>query len=75
MKKTINVLFGKRVRILREERGLSQAVLGMKSGLHRTYIGQIERAEKNITLQNIENISNALEVNIKELFMFDILGK
>ncbi len=38
------------------------------AGVHRTYIGMIERAEKNITLCNIERIAKALEVNIKDLF-------
>ena len=48
-------------------KGLSQEELAHKADLHRTYIGMIERAEKNITLLNIEKIANALEVNIKEL--------
>ena len=47
----INVLFGKRIRQLRMQKGLSQEELGYEAGLHRTYIGQIERAEKNITLK------------------------
>lgn len=47
----INVLFGLRVRQLRLERGLTQEQLGYECGLHRTYVGQIERAEKNITLK------------------------
>ena len=49
------------------EIGLSQEELAHKADLHRTYIGMIERAEKNITLINIEKIADALEVNIKEL--------
>jgi transcriptional regulator with XRE-family HTH domain len=60
--------FGKNVRKHRREKGLSQEELAFKANLHRTYIGMIERAEKNITLINIEKIANALEVNIKELF-------
>jgi len=59
--------FGDRVRDLRKQLNLSQEDLAEKAGLHRTYIGMIERAEKNITLINIEKIANALEVNIKEL--------
>ena len=59
--------FGDRVRNLRKQKNLSQENLAEKAGLHRTYIGMIERAEKNITLINIEKIANALEVNINEL--------
>jgi len=66
-KKNILVKFGERVREIRKEKGLSQEELAHRADLHRTYIGMIERAEKNITLLNIEKIANALEVNIKEL--------
>jgi transcriptional regulator with XRE-family HTH domain len=69
----INVLFGKRIRQLRMQKGLSQEELGYEAGLHRTYIGQIERAEKNITLKNIEKIAKELDVNISELFDFSKL--
>ncbi|NLD27012.1 MAG: helix-turn-helix transcriptional regulator, partial [Acholeplasmataceae bacterium] len=55
---------------LRMERGLSQEQLGYDCGLHRTYVGQIERAEKNITLRNIAKIAKHLEVNIAELMDF-----
>lgn len=66
-KQNILVIFGKRVRELRKSKNLSQEELAFKADLHRTYIGMIERAEKNITLINIEKIAIALEVNIKEL--------
>jgi len=66
--KNILIRFGERVREIRKEKELSQEELANKADLHRTYIGMIERAEKNITLINIEKIANALEVNIKELF-------
>lgn len=69
----INILFGKRVRQLREQKGISQEQLGFDVGLHRTYIGQIERAEKNITLKNIEKIAKQLDVNISELMDFSKL--
>ena len=62
------IKFGERVRQLRKENGLSQEELSYRADLHRTYIGMIERAEKNITLVNIEKIANALNVEIKELF-------
>jgi transcriptional regulator with XRE-family HTH domain len=69
MERTSKILikFGKRVRQLRKEKEISQEELAHRAELHRTYIGMIERAEKNITLLNIEKIANALEVNIKEL--------
>ena len=66
-KQNILIKFGERVREIRKEKGLSQEELAHKADLHRTYIGMIERAEKNITLINIEKIANALEVDIKEL--------
>ena len=49
-----------KVRDLRKQMGISQEELAFRSGLHRTYIGMIERAEKNITLLNIEKIGNQL---------------
>lgn len=67
-KANILVKFGERVRDLRKSQGLSQEELAFKADLHRTYIGMIERAEKNITLVNVEKIANALNVGIKELF-------
>ena len=68
MKSPILKKFGKRIRQLRDERGLSQERLGELAKVHRTYVGMIERGEKNITLTNIERFSKALKVNIKELF-------
>lgn len=59
--------FGGRVREERLRRGLSQEGLAEKAGVHRTYIGMIERAEKNITLTNIEKIAKALGVDIGTL--------
>ena len=60
--------FGETIRRLRKERNLSQEELADRAELHRTYIGMIERAEKNITLINIEKLSNALDVDISKLF-------
>lgn len=60
--------FGKRVRQLRKEKNISQEELSFIADLHRTYIGMIERAEKNITLVNIEKIAKALNVEVSELF-------
>jgi transcriptional regulator with XRE-family HTH domain len=63
----ILIKFGNRVRGLRKEKEISQEELAHRADLHRTYIGMIERAEKNITLLNIEKIAKALEVKIEEL--------
>ena len=67
MKKQILVKFGQKVRQERERQGLSQEELAVKAKVHRTYIGMIERAEKNITLVNIEKIAKALDLSIKQL--------
>ena len=68
MKKEILIKFGKKVREIRIKQNLSQERLAIKAGVHRTYIGMIERAEKNITLENIEKVAKALGLPVKELF-------
>ena len=68
MKKEILIKFGKKVREIRVKQNLSQEKLATKAGVHRTYIGMIERAEKNITLENIEKVAKALGLSVKELF-------
>ncbi|OHA46445.1 MAG: transcriptional regulator [Candidatus Taylorbacteria bacterium RIFOXYD2_FULL_36_9] len=67
MKKEILSKFGNRVREERLKKSLSQEELALKAGVHRTYIGMIERAEKNITLANIEKIAKALKIDITNL--------
>ena len=66
-KSEILVHFGKKVQEMRKERHLSQEQLAERAGLHRTYIGMAERAEKNITLRSMEKIANALNVSIISL--------
>lgn len=66
-KEPILVLFGNNVRELRKIRKLSQEKLAELSGLHRTYIGMIERAEKSVSLSNIQRIAQALNVSIETL--------
>lgn len=68
MENNILIQFGNKVKDIRKQKGFSQEQLSFKANLHRTYIGMIERAEKNITLVNIQKIANALEVEIKDLF-------
>lgn len=55
-------VFACNVRRLRKERGLSQEELAEAAGVHRTYVGMIERGEKNVTIYNIERIALALQV-------------
>lgn len=68
-KEPILLLFGHNVQKYRKERELSQEKLAELAGVHRTYIGMIERAEKNITLCNMEKIAIALKVQIHELLL------
>jgi len=63
----ILIKFGKKVREMREKQNISQEELAFRANLHRTYIGMIERAEKNITLKNIGKIAKALNVEMAEL--------
>lgn len=73
MAKSTGILkrFGDRVRGLRIQKGItSQMGFGFKTGLDRTYIGGIERGERNVALKNIEKIAKALGVEIEELFKF-----
>ena len=60
--------FGNRLRELRQEKGLSQEALAFACGLDRTYIGGIERGERNLSLVNIYKIAEALGLPVKELF-------
>jgi transcriptional regulator with XRE-family HTH domain len=60
--------FGDRVRELRKGRGLSQEQLGHVAGLDRTYIGGVERGERNISLDNIWLLADALNVSPSDLF-------
>lgn len=61
-------LFGTTVREERLRIGISQEVLAEKAGLHRTYVGAIERGERNVSIDNIERIARALAVKPSDLF-------
>lgn len=63
----LNVAFGLAVRQLREQQALSQEELGIRTGLHRNHVGEIERAELSPTLKSIELIAKALDVKPSEL--------
>jgi len=64
---TILKKFGVKVKELRREKGWSQETLAKKAGLHRTYIGSIERSERNVSLINIERIARAFGLEPWEL--------
>lgn len=66
----IVIQFGRRVRAVREKQGLSQERLGELAGMHRTYIGMIERGEKNITITNVAKLAKALNVRVRDLVDF-----
>jgi len=68
MAKEILIRFGNKVREERTKLGISQEELAARAGVHRTYIGMIERAEKNLTLANIDKVCKALGLNIRDFF-------
>ena len=63
--------FGKRIRQLRTERGLSQEQLAELTGFHRTYIGMVERGERNISLSNIGVFAKTFDISVSKLFDFN----
>ena len=66
----IKILVGKRVRELRNSIGISQEELADLAGLDRTYITSVECGKRNISIVNIEKLTNALQVSLKEFFSF-----
>ncbi len=58
----------RKIRDLRKKAGMSQEELGFSAGLHRTYIGSIERAEQNVSVDNIHKLAKALKIPVKQLF-------
>jgi len=67
MKTEILIQFGNRVRELRTQRNWSQEELAEKTGFHRTYIGMVERAERNLSLTNVEVFAITFEMSVSEL--------
>jgi transcriptional regulator with XRE-family HTH domain len=68
---TLLTEFGSRIRQLRTQAGLSQEELAEKTGFHRTYIGMIERGERNLSLSNIGVFAETFEMSMSELLDFD----
>ena len=66
-------IIGQRIRNYRTQKGLSQEKLAELAGCHPTYIGQLERGEKNATLESVEKIASAMDISLSEVF--DKLGK
>jgi transcriptional regulator with XRE-family HTH domain len=60
--------FGLQVKYLRQRAAISQEELAAKSGLHRTYVGSVERGERNLTLSSAKRIATALDVKLMDIF-------
>jgi len=71
----ISKTIGERIRMYRTRKNLSQDALGEMAGLHGKYIGQLERGEKNATLESIEKVSRALNLSFEVLFENIIIGE
>ena len=69
MEKDILIDFGKALRDIRTEKHISQEVFAAKCGLHRTYISDVELGKRNVSLENIKKMSDALEMQISDLFL------
>ncbi|MBV9470126.1 MAG: helix-turn-helix transcriptional regulator [Abitibacteriaceae bacterium] len=68
MPETLAQQMGIVIRSLRTEVGLSQEELAARCGLHRTYIGSIERGEKTITIETAQKLAKAFEISLTQLF-------
>ncbi|HEV2197299.1 MAG TPA: helix-turn-helix transcriptional regulator [Candidatus Acidoferrum sp.] len=64
---SIRFVLASNLRAIRQKRGLSQEKLGELAGLHRTYIGSVERGERNISIDNVEALARALDTNVTDL--------
>ena len=66
-KRNVRQIFGQNLRRKRETLGISQEDLAEKAGLHRTYIGSVERGERNVSIDNMERLAIAVGSNIEQL--------
>ncbi len=69
--KHLIIQFGLKIRELREAKSISQEKLSFSTGFHRTYIGMVERGERNISLTNMAVFAKVFELNLSELLDFD----
>jgi len=67
--KLIQTTFGETVKIIRNEKGISQEKLAELAGVHRTYISDVERGARNVSLVNIVRIAEGLKVEVSKLFV------
>lgn len=68
MKNELLIAFGNKIRELRIQKNWSQEKLAEETDFHRTYIGMIERGERNLSLLNIQKFAQAFDLPIEELF-------
>ena len=68
MQEEIRVAYGKAVRAIRQDKKISQEELADLCGLHRTYISDVELGKRNVSLENIEKMANALDITLPKLF-------
>ena len=68
MNDDVLIKLGLNIRRLRQQAGISQENLGFISGLHRTYVGAIERGERNPSVMSLKKIADALKVGLRDLF-------
>ncbi|GMV50922.1 MAG: hypothetical protein AMXMBFR67_24650 [Nitrospira sp.] len=73
MSTKVRFIFGKTVRKLRKERGMSQEELGARANLHRTYIGDVERGTRNVSIDNMAKLADALGVSFS--FLVQQMGR
>jgi transcriptional regulator with XRE-family HTH domain len=66
----IKTKVGKRIKELRNKLGISQEELAFRSEIHRTYIASLEVGKRNVSIETLENVVNALEVSLSEFFKF-----
>ena len=69
---TVQERFGKRLKEVRQEQSFTQEELAHKAGLNRTYIGDIERGEKNLTLESMDRLAIALGIKIRDFFDWEL---
>jgi transcriptional regulator with XRE-family HTH domain len=70
LQRQFQILLGKKIREEREKMGVSQERLGKLAKVHRTYVGMVERGEKNITIANMHKFAQALGLQVRDLIDF-----